>query len=223
MRTLVIAPHADDELLGCGGTLLRRIEEGGDVGWILMTDMVEGPIWSSEAVERRALEIDQVRMELSISPSSFFAYRYPTGQLDLVPMSELVTKISKSIEVFRPDEVFLPFPGDAHSDHRVTFDAASAASKYFRAPSIRRILVYETPSETDFDINPCRQKFDPSVYINIAGQFEKKIALLKIYKDELGDFPFPRSFENLKSLARVGGAQSGFSFAERFMLLREYL
>ena len=39
MRTLVIGPHADDELFGCGGTLLRRRSEGHVVGWILMTDL----------------------------------------------------------------------------------------------------------------------------------------------------------------------------------------
>ena len=51
MRTLVVAPHPDDELLGCGGTLLRRVAEGGTLAWLLMTAMKEENGWSAELSE----------------------------------------------------------------------------------------------------------------------------------------------------------------------------
>ena len=40
-RVLVIAPHADDESLGCGGSILRHVSEGDDVHWLLVTGMSE--------------------------------------------------------------------------------------------------------------------------------------------------------------------------------------
>ena len=53
MKTLVVAPHPDDELLGCGGTLLRRASEGDTIGWLLMTAIQESRGWTSERIDRR--------------------------------------------------------------------------------------------------------------------------------------------------------------------------
>jgi N-acetylglucosamine malate deacetylase 1 len=50
MKTLVIAPHPDDEILGCGGTLLRRKEEGNELGWLIVTEISVSMGWSKEAV-----------------------------------------------------------------------------------------------------------------------------------------------------------------------------
>ena len=61
MKTLVVGPHPDDELLGCGGTLLRRANEGGTIGWLLMTAVTKESVWSAERIDQRAREIDQVR------------------------------------------------------------------------------------------------------------------------------------------------------------------
>lgn len=61
MKTLVIAPHPDDELLGCGGTLLRRGAEGGAIGWLLMTAITAEAGWQPEKVSQRASEIQRVR------------------------------------------------------------------------------------------------------------------------------------------------------------------
>ena len=53
MKILVIAPHPDDELLGCGGTLLRRESEGAILGWVIMTKISEDTGWSKNSVQER--------------------------------------------------------------------------------------------------------------------------------------------------------------------------
>jgi len=221
MKTLIVAPHPDDELLGCGGTLLRRVAEGGTVAWLLMTAITEGAGWSVERIQQRAAEIDRVRKGLQVAPHHLYALGFPTAELDRIPMSILVGKISEVFADFQPDEVLLPYPGDVHSDHRVTFEAASACTKWFRYPSVKRVLAYETPSETDFGINPRDSGFKPNVFVDIGGQLEQKLELMKIYASEMGEFPFPRSEKALKTLAQRRGSQAGYEAAEAFMLLRE--
>jgi len=221
MKTLIVAPHPDDELLGCGGSLLRRVDEGGMVAWLLMTAITEGAGWSAERIQQRAAEIDQVRKGLQIAPHHLYALGFPTAELDRIPMGILVEKISEVFADFQPDEVLLPYPGDVHSDHRVTFEAASACTKSFRYPSIKRVLAYETPSETDFGIDPRDSGFKPNVFIDIGGQLERKIELMKIYASEKGEFPFPRSEKVLRAIEQLRGSQAWFGAAEAFMLLRE--
>ena len=61
MKTIVIAPHPDDEILGAGGTLLRRKSEGGSVAWLIGTEISTAAGWSDEKVARREREIERVR------------------------------------------------------------------------------------------------------------------------------------------------------------------
>ena len=67
MKTLIIAPHPDDELLGCGGTSLRRVAEGGTVAWLLMTAITKEAGWAVEKIQQRAAEIERVREGLHVS------------------------------------------------------------------------------------------------------------------------------------------------------------
>jgi len=156
MKTLVVAPHPDDELIGCGGTLLRRLHEGGVVGVVMMTSINSSPAFSQDIKQRRDAEIEAVRSRLGVASKDFFKLDYPTTELDQVPMGILVNSLSKVFSEFQPEEVFLPCPVDVHSDHRVAFEAAGACTKRFRYPSIKRVAIYETVSETDFAVDSSR-------------------------------------------------------------------
>ena len=79
-RTLVVAPHPDDELLGCGGTLLRRKSEGSELGWLIVTGISEEHGFSREQVEQRDAEIEQVRTGLGVD--QLYNLRLPTTRLD---------------------------------------------------------------------------------------------------------------------------------------------
>jgi LmbE family N-acetylglucosaminyl deacetylase len=222
MKTLIVAPHPDDELLGCGGTLLRRAREGGTVGWLLMTAITQESGWSTEQIDQRALEINQVRQGLRIAAHHFYPLNFPAAELDQFAMSMLVGEISKVFSSFQPVEVLLPHPGDIHSDHRVTFEAASACTKWFRHSSIKRVVTYETLSETEFGQNPVENPFRPNLLIDISDYLGPKLDLLSTYKSEIGDHPFPRSLNTVKSLALLRGAQMGTKAAEAFQILHSF-
>ena len=220
MKTIVIAPHPDDEVLGVGGTLMRRKAEGGRIAWLIVTGITAKAGWSSEEIRRRADEIKRVT-EL-IGFHSVFELNFPTTQLDQVPMSDIVAAISNVFKDFQPEEVFIPHSSDVHTDHRIVFDAVVSCTKWFRYPSVRRVLAYETLSETDFGLGT-NQAFRPNVFVNIEPYLADKLRAMTIYQSELGKFPFPRSHDAIHALASLRGVASGFKAAEAFELLREML
>ena len=218
MKTLVVAPHPDDEILGCGGTLLRRKAAGVDVGWLIATGMTEQGGWTADQIRRRDAEV--ARVGESVGFSRVFNLRLPATQLDTLPMRDLVSQFSSVFKEFEPDEVFVPHRSDAHTDHRAVFDATAACTKWFRFPSVRRVLAYETLSETEFGLS-AGSGFQPNCFIDISDFLERKLELMAVYQSELGVFPFPRSIEAIRALAALRGAASGYEAAEAFHLLRE--
>ena len=217
-KTLVVAPHPDDEVLGVGGTLLRRKAEGAKVAWMIVTAISVESGWSEEKVKQRTNEIKRVTELFGFD--EVFTLNFPTTQLDRVSMSDLVAGISEVFRSFKPEEVFVPHPSDVHTDHRMVFDAVASCTKWFRYPFIKRVLAYETLSETDFGLGTV-QGFRPNVFVDIEPFVEDKLRAMDIYASELGTFPFPRSHEAIRALAALRGAASGFMAAEAFELLRE--
>lgn len=218
MRTLVIGPHPDDEVLGVGGTLLRRKAAGAQVAWLLVTAISVESGWSEETVRQRA---DEIRRSAELFGFyKVFTLNYPTTELDRVPTNDLVAGISDAFRSFEPEEVFVPHPSDVHTDHRIVFEAVASCTKWFRYPSVKRVLAYETLSETDFGLG-ANHGFRPNVFVDIEPFLDSKLRAMDIYASELGAFPFPRSHETIRALATLRGAASGFKAAEAFELLWE--
>lgn len=216
---LVIAPHPDDELLGCGGTLLRHIAEGDQVHWLIVTAMTAQGGFSEQDMQRRTQQIETVHRAAGFSGRHELGL--PTAYLDTLPLADLVSAIGEVLKKVRPDTLYLPYGGDVHSDHGVVFNAAKGCSKWFRYPGIRRIYTYETLSETDFALPPDGPGMPLNHYVDISDHLERKLELLALYEGEMGEFPFPRSNEAVRSLAQVRGAAAGCMAAEGFQLLKE--
>ncbi len=217
-KVLVIAPHPDDETLGCGGTLLKHLHRGDEINWLIFTAINEDN-YSPEQVNTRTAEISEVAKAYNFKAVE--QLRYPTTKLDTIPLSDMIGKTSEIIKKVEPEIIYLPYPGDVHSDHRIVFEVISACTKQFRYPWIRRILAYQTLSETEFNINPIIQGFRPNVFIDISNYLEGKISIMQLYASELGQHPFPRSEQNIKSIANFRGATANCKAAEAFMLLKE--
>jgi LmbE family N-acetylglucosaminyl deacetylase len=217
-RVLVVAPHPDDETLGCGGTLLRMASEGAQIAWLIVTCMTEGDGYSAERIAERKREIVKVREAYSFC--EVYPLDLPARRLDTYPVAELVARFGEVFKAFQPSEVFLPHRQDVHTDHRSVFDAGSACAKWFRYDSVRRVLAYETLSETDFALD-AQSPFAPNFFVDITDFLDRKLEIMAVYQSEMSEFPFPRSVEAIRALATLRGASSGFRAAEGFQLLRE--
>ncbi|MFC2992182.1 PIG-L deacetylase family protein [Halomonas tibetensis] len=219
LTALVIAPHPDDETLGCGGTLLKLKAQGANVHWLIVTTIACVPGFSDAQAHKRAREIDQVAAEYGFD--GVHKCELPTARLDTLGKGALVGAVAEVINHFKPDTLFLPYRNDVHSDHASVFDATVSASKTFRSPFVRSIYVYETLSETDFGLRSDDPGFRPNLYVDISDYLEKKVNIMKLFDGEMGEFPFPRSEECIRALATLRGAQANAQAAEAFMILKE--
>ena len=216
---LVVAPHPDDETLGCGGTMLRHAEQEDTVHWLIVTHITEELGFEAERIEKREREIGQVAAHYGIEPP--INLEFPTTRLDAQPMSRLVDAIGGVFQEVKPEVIYVPYRSDIHTDHAVVFDAVMSCTKWFRYPSVQRVLAYETLSETEFALDPDVSGFQPNVFIDITGNVEDKIGIMRIYESEIGEHPFPRSASAIRARATLRGSTAGFNAAEAFMLLKE--
>ena len=80
--------------------------------------------------------------------------------------------------------------------------------------NLRKILTFEIPSSTDWQAQGENSQFVPNYFVDITKYLEKKIKLLKVYKNEMRKWPHSRSFENVKFLAKTRGATVGCKAAK---------
>ena len=104
----------------------------------------------------------------------------------------MINEMSEFINKIKPEILYLPFSNDAHSDHGEVFRASIAFTKSFRYPFIKKVRVYETLSETDFNVDPLKLSFAEPLCRHFK-TFRKKIEIMRLYDDEISDYPFPRS------------------------------
>ncbi len=217
-KICVIAPHADDETLGCGGTILKHKKNGDKVYWICITSMKSGDDWSEKQIKIRDKEIKKVFKSYKFD--KLFSLELPPKNLDQISLTKIIDPLTEILNKIKPNILYVPFYGDAHSDHQIIGKTYNALGKWFRYPYLKKIYCYETISETEFNITS-NEVFKPNKFIDISEFIKKKIRIMKIYKSEIGKNPFPRSVKSIESLGTIRGSQSGFKYAEAFILLMD--
>jgi LmbE family N-acetylglucosaminyl deacetylase len=215
-KILFVSPHPDDETLGCGGTILRAKKDGHELFWSIITEPSEKLDWPQKQIEARQLEIKNVAKEYSFN--KVFNLKMPAVMIDTLSMSQIIEKIVSIYKEIEPEIIYIPFLYDVHTDHQIISKAFQSTSKWFRSSHIKKILMYETLSETEFNFAE-KRSFNPNVFVDISGHLDKKIEIMNIYKSEVADFPFPRSEKAIRALAALRGSQSGFEAAESFELV----
>lgn len=217
-NVLVVSAHPDDEILGAGGTLLKHVANGDNVFWLITTNVFESQGFSKERVESRQEEISKVSKMVGFK--NFFNLSYPTMCLSSSTLIKMVPEISAIFSEIKPEIIYCVNRSDAHSDHRVTFDAIMACTKSFRYPYIKQVLLYECLSETEFAPALPEKLFMPNFYVDISNYFQRKIDIMHVYSSEIGEHPFPRSIKNMEALALFRGASVGVEYAEAFQLIK---
>ncbi|MFN5622064.1 MAG: PIG-L deacetylase family protein [Flavobacteriales bacterium] len=217
-KVLVVSAHPDDEIIGAGGTLLKHIASGDEVCWLIITDMLASQGFDEKVIEKRTKEIDQVSEKTGFKKTIKFLY--PTMTLSGESIIDMVPRLSAVMNEFQPEIIYTMNRTDAHSDHRVIFDVVMACTKSFRYPFLKKVLMYETLSETEFAPALAERAFVPNYFVDISDFFTEKVELAKIYESEFGQHPFPRSIRNLEALATFRGASCGVEYAEAFQLLK---
>ena len=195
-KILIIAPHPDDETLGCGGTLHKYRNK--KISWMILTKMSDKKIYSKKQIADREKEINKVAKCLNIK--NVIKLGFEASMLNRSNLKELIQKISNEIKKIKPDTIFSPYLHDSHSDHFFCTYALNHILKTFRYPFIKECYLYETLSD-------------------ISKHLKTKLKLVRIYKSEIKKHPFPRSLEAIKALAVLRGSEAGYKYAESFKLI----
>ena len=217
-KTLIVAPHPDDEVLGCGGTIARLADSGQEVHVMIVTRGYE-PAFSDESVGKVRSELAEAHKILGVAQCHFLDL--PAAALDTLPGAQLNSAIGGLVQKISPDTLFLPFVGDIHRDHQLIFTAGLVAARP-RGPDVpRRIYAYETLSETNWAAPGLTETFAPNVFFDVSETIERKLQAFACFESQVKPFPDERSLKTIEALANVRGSTVYLSSAEAFMLLRE--
>lgn len=217
-KVLVLAVHPDDETIGCGGTLLRHKAEGDEIYWLIATNLSEESGFAKEKIRKREKEIDKIAGIYGFN--GIYKLGIPTKKVDTFPKDELISKISKVLNEVKPSIIYLPFINDVHSDHRIISELTFSCTKTFRCPFVKKVLMMETISETEFAPSLKEMVFVPNHFVDISGFLDKKLEFIKVFKSEIDESPFPRNAENIRALALFRGSMAGCRYAESFMIVK---
>ncbi|MCR5828462.1 MAG: PIG-L family deacetylase [Bacteroidales bacterium] len=207
-RILVISPHADDEILGCGGYLASQRDEGSEIHIAYATIGIKGDP-SRELC--RIEEAEQVCNRLKAS-HQILLENYD-GELDMVPTRFFVTEYDTIFDSFRPDELFINYPS-WHQDHKKVYDSAMAALRFRQGFMPRFIALYEYPFILNQNINISGGLW----YHDITDSLDEKIEVFNLYKSQIKKAPSPLNPEGIRQLAMVRGTECGVKYAELFYL-----
>ena len=219
---LVIAAHPDDEVLGCGGTLLKLARAGAEIHLAFLADGIGAR--NPDPAQRQA-ELDQRRAAARaaadiLGAASIHFDALPDNRLDSIPLLDLTQRVEALIARHRPTTLLTHHVGDLNIDHRRTHQAVMTACRPQSGHPVRTLLCFEVPSSTEWQPPGSGTPFTPNWFVDIGATLDGKLAALAAYAAEVRDWPHPRSREGVQYLARWRGATVGCEAAEAFMLAR---
>ena len=215
---LVVAAHADDEALGCGGTIARHTADGDSVHLLLIADGVTSrlnvnpdDLMCRDKASEKASEI------LGIKTS--YRLGLPDNRLDSIPLLDIVRELEIIIKKIMPRVIYTHHHGDLNVDHRRTQEAVMTACRPQPGCPVKEIYGFEVPSSTEW-ATPYRAPFLPSVFVDISDYLLTKKSAIEAYTEEMRPEPHSRSMGHVLALAAHRGYTVGVKAAEAFMVYR---
>ncbi len=217
MSVLVIAAHPDDELLGVGGTI-RKLADAGDEVFVFVACEGVSMRYSTSDGDRVLAEARAASKLLGVERISFGGL--PDQRLDTMALVDVVSLFEEQVQSVRPSTVYTHCGSDVNRDHRVVLEAVQVATRPYAAPWVREVLLFETPSSSEWGHSSVQAAFVPEVYVDITDTLETKIAAFLSYVNEVRSPPHPRSPEALRARAVTWGSAVGMGAAEPFQVMR---
>ena len=222
---LVVAAHADDEALGCGGTIARHAAEGDRVHLLFLAEGVTARHPKADlkvaATEIEAREEMARRAARQMGAQEPRFVRNPDNRLDGVALIDLAKEVEKEIAACAASVIYTHHGGDLNIDHRRVHDAVVTACRPIAGHPVKSIYSFEVLSSTEWTHSATFPPFRPQHFIDISGHIDSKLAAIDCYQGEMRPFPHPRSREAVVALAHYRGAASGCMAAEAFAVLRQ--
>lgn len=221
-RVLVVSPHADDEVLGCGGLLAKQSRRGcrPHVLYLAVDGFHHYGLQGETTYQQRMREVDAVTEMLGCTYEVAYGDRHLIEKLDTLPRCELVDLFERAFNHHRPELLLLPSGVDYDQDHVAVFEAAFAAARpiaeMFGKWLIPHVLTYEM-TKLNWASQPLPRT---AAFCDVTGHLEAKLQALRAYATQLRPNPHIRSVESVTALAEIRGKEIGVRYAEAFGVLR---
>ncbi len=200
---LILAPHPDDESLGCGGSITKHIKSGSRVKVIFLTDGDKGDFESKFAedyVKIRRQSAQKAMEVIGVNDYEFWSY----GDRNLhLTEEELVDRLFHIVEAFSPSLIYAPSPFEVHPDHRAT---SKMTMRIFEKTRIT-VLFYEV-----------LMALFPNILVDITLEMERKKMAIESYYTEISYNDYVSKIEGL-NVFRTATLPGTVTFAEGFFLL----
>lgn len=227
-RLLVVAPHPDDEVLGCAGLIKRVKDEGGKVYIVFMVagDTKEYSQHGVTTTLERISEIEKAAKFLQYDDYKvvFVGETYHL-KLDQIPQKDIIDELENGKQISfnktKPTIVVTPYICDYNQDHRSITEAVFSATRPLpddQKPLQKIVLGSEPVMTADWWAESSRQL---NFFISLSEKdLDTKIKALSLYESQIRNGAHPRSLESLRTLAKFRGIQSGCFAAEAFHVYR---
>lgn len=219
---LVLAPHADDEVLGCGGFLRHLAGQGASIH--VVYGAVDGfhhyGIPGATSYEQRLEEIESVADLFGWTYDILFGGKDLIEKLDTVARRDLVDHFEAALNTRRPELLLVPCGVDYDQDHVAVAQAGFAAARPI--PSV--FGKWFVPHVLAYEMTKIQWASEPlptfSAFVDITHHLEAKLEGIRRYASQLRPTPHIRSLESVTALASVRGKEIGVEYAEAFEVLR---
>ena len=218
-KLLVIAPHSDDEVLGCGG-LISKVKNAGGQVFVLIFNLGFEKDDTKESQEIRKNEVKETMEFLNVD-DYHLVHQTPDDNrdLDAKPLHSLIEVIEStsnvSLEKISPTIVAIPTIFSHHQDHTHVFNACIAALRPISNPVSNIVLSYEAPEHSRWS---AAGVFEPNFYVDVEDVIEKKIEAFYKYKSQVR--PGGRDANSIRNQAKYRGEEVGKNFCEAFFTHR---
>jgi LmbE family N-acetylglucosaminyl deacetylase len=225
MKVLVIAAHPDDEVLGCGGTMAKHVQNGDIVHSVILAEGITSRDKRRNR-ETRIEELSHLNKAAKIANDILGVHSvklldFPDNRMDTLDRLDIIKTVEELINDTRPDIVYTHHIGDVNIDHRRIHEAVVTACRPIPNNHIvKKLLFFETASSTEWMTPGSAPPFVPNWYVDISETLNLKLKSLGAYEYEMRDWPHARSIKALEHLAYWRGANIGTEAAEAFILGR---
>jgi len=214
-RLLVIAPHSDDEVLGCGG-LISKIKNSGGKVFILIFNLGFEKDDTRESQEKRKNEVKNAMESLNVDDYDIVHDQPDNNRdLDAKPLHSLIEVIestsSVSLEKIAPTIVAIPTIFSHHQDHVHVHHACIAALRPISTPVANIVLSYEAPEHSRWSASGI---FEPNLFVEIDDVIDKKIDAFLKYDSQVR--PGGRDADSIRNQAKYRGQEVGKNLCEAF-------
>ena len=218
-KLLVIAPHSDDEILGCGGLISKVKKEGGKV-YVLIFNLGFEKDDTKESQEKRKNEVQEAMNVLKVD-NYHLVHDQPDNNrdLDAEPLHSLIEVIESSsnvsLEKIAPTIVAIPTVFSHHQDHVHVHRACIAALRPISTPISKIVLSYEAPEHSRWSASGV---FEPNLFVEIDDVIENKIMAFNKYRSQIR--PGGRDDDSIRNQAKYRGREVGKNLCEAFYVHR---